>query len=272
MSSLKKQNSAEPTAVAIGNAKFVSRGELLAWLNDLLILDYTNVEQISNGAAICQIFDVIYPGSVQLSKVYFNAKLDYECNHNFKLLENCFKKHSVDKTFDINKLVKGKMQDNLEFLQWVYSYFVTQFENKEIPPYNGVDRRKQAGCIYSNDKILAQIATDKLRATATSPKPRLVTPGPVSTSTGMPPNPSRKKSDLTKPKASVFTPPISDNDYKAKYEINEEKLKKISDLCKQYKNEHKEIVDAIEIILNTGQKIESISENGNGTIDEDTTF
>jgi len=270
MSSLKKQNSVEPTAVAIGNAKFVSRGELLIWLNDLLKLDYTNVEQISNGAAICQIFDVIYPGSVQLSKVNYNAKLDYECNHNFKLLENCFKKHSVDKSFDINKLVKGKMQDNLEFLQWVYSYFVTHFENKEIPSYNGVDRRKQAGCVYSNDKLLNQIANDKLRATATSPKPRLVTPGPVSSS-GIPPNPSRKKSDLAKPKASVYTPP-GDTDYKAKYEVNEEKLKKISELCKQYKNENKEIVDAIEIILNSGQKIESISENVNGNIDEDNAF
>jgi len=31
-------------------------------------------------------------------------------------------------------------------------------------------------------------------------------------------------------------------------------------------------VDAIEIILNTGPKIESVGENGNGTIDEDTAF
>jgi len=31
-------------------------------------------------------------------------------------------------------------------------------------------------------------------------------------------------------------------------------------------------VDAIEIILNSGPKIESISENGNGTNDEETAF
>jgi len=268
--SIRKQGSStEPTTVAIGNAKFVSRGELLTWLNDLLTLDYTNVEQIYNGAAPCQIFDVIYPGSVQLSKLNYNAKMDYECIHNFKILEICFKKQNVDKTFDINKLVKGKMQDNLEFLQWVYSYFVTHFENKEIPPYNGIERRKQAGCVYTNDRLLSQTSVDKFRAP--SPKPRLITPGPAPVTATLPPNPTRKKSDASKPKASVFSPLNSEDTFKAKYEVNEEKLKKIANLCKQYKSEHKEIVDAIETILNDRQKIEAI-ENGNGSIEEDVAF
>lgn len=38
----------------------VSRTDLLAWLNDLLQLNYTKVEQCGTGAAYCQILDSIY--------------------------------------------------------------------------------------------------------------------------------------------------------------------------------------------------------------------
>lgn len=42
-------------------AFFVGKGELLAWLNDLLDLNYTKVEQCANGAAYCQIIDAVFP-------------------------------------------------------------------------------------------------------------------------------------------------------------------------------------------------------------------
>lgn len=37
-----------------------SRTDLLAWLNDLLQLNYTKVEQCGSGAAYCQILDSVY--------------------------------------------------------------------------------------------------------------------------------------------------------------------------------------------------------------------
>jgi hypothetical protein len=37
-----------------------SRTELLQWLNDLLQLNYTKIEQCGTGAAYCQILDSIY--------------------------------------------------------------------------------------------------------------------------------------------------------------------------------------------------------------------
>ena len=37
-----------------------SRTELLGWLNDLLQLSYTKVEQCGTGAAYCQVIDSIY--------------------------------------------------------------------------------------------------------------------------------------------------------------------------------------------------------------------
>jgi RP/EB family microtubule-associated protein len=37
-----------------------SRGELLAWVNDLLQLNLTKIEQMGAGAPLCQIVDSIY--------------------------------------------------------------------------------------------------------------------------------------------------------------------------------------------------------------------
>lgn len=37
-----------------------SRTELLSWLNELLALNYTKVEQCGTGAAYAQIIDTIY--------------------------------------------------------------------------------------------------------------------------------------------------------------------------------------------------------------------
>lgn len=50
-----------------------SRTELLQWINDLLQLNYTKIEQCGSGAVPCQILDTIY-GDVQMSKVKFNAR------------------------------------------------------------------------------------------------------------------------------------------------------------------------------------------------------
>jgi len=37
-----------------------SRSDLIAWLNDLLQLNYVKIEQCGTGAAYCQIIDSIY--------------------------------------------------------------------------------------------------------------------------------------------------------------------------------------------------------------------
>ncbi len=42
-------------------AYFVGKNELLSWLNELLKLNYSKVEQCNTGAAYCQIIDAVYP-------------------------------------------------------------------------------------------------------------------------------------------------------------------------------------------------------------------
>jgi microtubule-associated protein, RP/EB family len=45
-------------------AYFVGKNELLLWLNELLKLNYSKVEQCNTGAAYCQIIDAVYPVTI----------------------------------------------------------------------------------------------------------------------------------------------------------------------------------------------------------------
>ena len=47
-----------------------SRSELLAWLNELLQINYTRVEQCGTGAAYCQILDSVYRVSPTISHTF----------------------------------------------------------------------------------------------------------------------------------------------------------------------------------------------------------
>ncbi|KAG6336861.1 hypothetical protein ID866_2219 [Astraeus odoratus] len=74
----------------------MSRTDLLAWLNELLQLNYTKIEQCGTGGAYCQILDSIY-GDVPMSRVKMNAKHEYEFVANFKVMQNIFKAKKIDK-------------------------------------------------------------------------------------------------------------------------------------------------------------------------------
>ncbi|KAI9487799.1 MAG: calponin homology domain-containing protein [Benjaminiella poitrasii] len=118
-----------------------SRTELLAWLNELLQMRYTKIEQAGTGAAYCQIFDSIY-GDVPMSKVKVEAKLEYEFINNFKILQNIFKRHKIDKNVPVDRLIKCKLQDNLEFMQWVKRFWEQNYPGGEYDP---LSRRKGLG-------------------------------------------------------------------------------------------------------------------------------
>uniref|UniRef100_UPI0037E8B943 microtubule-associated protein RP/EB family member 3-like isoform X2 n=1 Tax=Semicossyphus pulcher TaxID=241346 RepID=UPI0037E8B943 len=119
------------TSMSIEN---LSRHDMLAWVNDSLQLTYTKIEQLGSGAAYCQFMDMLFPGCILLKKVKFNAKLEHEYIHNFKVLQAAFKRMSVDKIIPVERLVKGKFQDNFEFLQWFKKFFDANYDGKEYDP------------------------------------------------------------------------------------------------------------------------------------------
>lgn len=117
-----------------------SRTELLQWLNDLLQINYSKIEQCGTGGAYCQILDSIY-GDVPMQKVKMNAKHEYEFLANYKVMQVFFKQKKIDKPIPVDKLVKCKMQDNLEFLQWLKRYWLSTYGGQ---PYDAVARRRGA--------------------------------------------------------------------------------------------------------------------------------
>ena len=118
-----------------------SRQDLLNWLNDLLLLGYTKIEQIGTGAAVVQVLDSIYR-DVNLNKVKFNANSEYQYVANFKVLQSLFDKHKINNHIPVERLVKCKMQDNLEFLQMIKKLWDLYYPGGS---YDAVARRNSSG-------------------------------------------------------------------------------------------------------------------------------
>ncbi|KAF9150809.1 hypothetical protein BG015_007354 [Linnemannia schmuckeri] len=117
-----------------------SRGELIAWVNELLQLNYTKVEQLGTGAAYAQIMDSIY-GDLPMQRVKFATKHEYEYLGNYKVLQTCFTNRKIDKAVPTERLMKCKMQDNLEFLQWIKKFWDRNFPGDH---YDAAARRGAA--------------------------------------------------------------------------------------------------------------------------------
>lgn len=77
-----------------------------------------------------------------MSRVKFNANTEYAYLENFKILSNAFRKHAIDRPIPTQDLIKCKMQDNLEFLQWSKRYWDQYYPGGD---YDAVARRKGAG-------------------------------------------------------------------------------------------------------------------------------
>ncbi|XP_011497049.1 PREDICTED: microtubule-associated protein RP/EB family member 1 isoform X4 [Ceratosolen solmsi marchali] len=119
----------------------LSRHDMLAWVNDCLQSSFLKIEELCTGAAYCQFMDMLFPGSVPLKRVKFKTNLEHEYIQNFKLLQGGFKKMNVEKVIPVDKLIKGRFQDNFEFLQWFKKFFDANYDGRE---YEAFDVR---GCI-----------------------------------------------------------------------------------------------------------------------------
>eukprot|EP00644_Phytophthora_capsici_P004759 jgi/Phyca11/537913/estExt2_Genewise1Plus.C_PHYCAscaffold_10027 len=119
---------------------FVGRKEILDWINGLCAINLAKVEQTCTGAVACQILDAMYPGKVQMSKVDWSANKDYEYIQNYKVLQKAFMQLKIDKHVEVDRLVRGKYQDNLEFMQWFKAFYE---RNASGQPYDPLAQREK---------------------------------------------------------------------------------------------------------------------------------
>jgi RP/EB family microtubule-associated protein len=105
-----------------------------AWINSTLDLNLAKIEDTANGCVACQLLDIMYPGKVPMNKVNWSAKQSFEFVANYKVLQTCFTKLSIERHVDVDRLITGKYMDNLEFMQW-FKVRVTGSLSASLPLY-----------------------------------------------------------------------------------------------------------------------------------------
>jgi len=148
----------------------LSRQQMLEWVNCSLSLTLTKIEQLCTGAAYCQFMDMLFENCVPIKKVKFAAKLEHEFIQNWKLLQSAFKKVGVDKTIPVDKLIKGRFQDNFEFVQWFKKFFDENYGGQE---YDAVAARGGATlAVDRKPKPVAKPSTVSSASASARPAPK----------------------------------------------------------------------------------------------------
>jgi len=160
----------------------VSKGVILAWMNEDFQLALSKIEQLGTGAVYCQIIDKIYPGTFNMGAVKWGAKSEYEYVDNYKVLNNAFRKNGIQKNLEVDKLVKCRLLDNTEMAQWIKKYFELHYSGQEYDP---VGRRNGQDLHY----ILGTGDRNKVQPTTGKPMNKVSAPmksaAPKTTTTGL---------------------------------------------------------------------------------------
>ena len=156
----------------------MGRSEYISWVNSSLQLSYKKAEEMCTGAAYCQLFDIVFPNTINLKKVKFNTRQEYEYINNFKILQGSFSQLKVEKTIPIEKIVKGKFQDNFEFLQWFREFYYQNYDpDRSIENYEPSkvrDKSKKGGTVKGTSATQPNTGIQQSKTVAKAVKPQAI--------------------------------------------------------------------------------------------------
>lgn len=107
----------------------------LSWAGSLLKLELNSLDQLASGAVYCQLLDIIYNGMVPMDRVNWTSDKPADFITNFELLKGLFTKFSINRDFNIEKLVSGDRSELFTLLQWIHIFsFSTRNLGKGYDP------------------------------------------------------------------------------------------------------------------------------------------
>lgn len=132
------------------------RLELLGWLNDTLQLDYSKVEDCSDGVGFLQLCDAVLPGLVPLQRVNFDCRSREDCERNLRILRQVLKRAQVSREVDVPALASRSFRYNNELLQWFFTFVQLNFPSI-ASNYPAAERRESAANLQK-EKVLRNSA------------------------------------------------------------------------------------------------------------------
>ncbi|KAJ3705714.1 hypothetical protein LUZ61_009419 [Rhynchospora tenuis] len=243
-------------------AYFVGRNEILTWINTTLQLNIAKVEEACSGAVQCQMMDMVHPGVVPMHKVNFDAKSEYEMIQNYKVLQDVFNKLKIAKHIEVNKLVKGRPLDNLEFLQWLKRYCDSINGGIANENYNPVERRSKGG--KERGSKGSNKATKTLQANSVG---RVSTDNDYYGSKMTKVDNSEQEQQIQELSEKLGELELTLDNMEKERDFYFSKLRDIEILCQRHELEHLPITKAIQKILYAADATESALPEAQGILD-----
>lgn len=104
--------------------------------------------------------EMLFPNSVGMKKIKVKAKLEHEFLHNLKHFQLAFTRINYEKSVPIERLIKGRFQDNFEFLQWFKKFYDVHAVGKENMKVPNTQKQQIHQKVKATKKVLNRVVSE----------------------------------------------------------------------------------------------------------------
>ena len=134
------------TAVRRHELAAIGKQELVSWVNRALRVDYTRIEDTSDGVAFAQLLDAVWgpEGEVPLHRLNFDPKTLHDREKNLAIVRRALHRLDADATMDVDGIAAGKFRACDDFLRWTFAVVNRNAPWVALGEYDAYARRVEA--------------------------------------------------------------------------------------------------------------------------------